>query len=347
MMNHNYYDEAVSRVVDEALGEGPAFEHSSVNNQPGYAPAGSGDPEGQGAVHGNRPPKKRPFKVLRFTAIAAAIAVTATGSSFLTAHLMEDRMAEIAAGQVQSGGTGTTGGLTRTALGGESAASTQEIVSQVSPSIVGIKMTVSVPSRNPYAYYYGGGGGTQQTTGEGSGIIVSQDGTILTNYHVVEYADPEGQYGEYTQLTVTLSDGTEYPATFVKGDSDRDLALLKIEAANLPAATLGDSDGLSVGETVLCFGSPLGLQGSVSQGVVSAVNRELATGETGETQSFVQTDAAINSGNSGGALVNSRGEVVGVNSAKISASGVEGLGFAIPINDAIAFIAGTAEGTTI
>ncbi|MBC8530584.1 S1C family serine protease [Gehongia tenuis] len=344
MMNHNYYDEAVSHVVDEALGAGPAFEHSNgASGQPGYTPAGSGAPEGQGAAHRNHPPKKRPFKVLRFTAIAAAIAVTATGSSFLTAHLMEERMAEIAASQVQSGGAAS--GLTRTALGGT--ASTQEIVSEVSPSIVGIKMTVSVPSRNPYAYYYGGGGGTQQTSGEGSGIIVSQDGTILTNYHVVEYADPEGQYGEYTQLTVTLSDGTEYPATFVKGDSERDLALIKIEAANLPAATLGDSDDLSVGETVLCFGSPLGLQGSVSQGVVSAVNRELAAGETGGTQSFVQTDAAINSGNSGGALVNSRGEVVGVNSAKISASGVEGLGFAIPINDAKAFIAGTAEGTTI
>ncbi|MGM9663108.1 MAG: S1C family serine protease [Oscillospiraceae bacterium] len=174
-------------------------------------------------------------------------------------------------------------------------------------------------------------GQTTETASAGSGFIVTQDGYIVTNYHVVQNA---------RSVKVTLYSGESYDAEVIGGDEDYDIAVLKINAEGLQAVTLGDSDKLNVGETVAAIGNPLGeLTFSMSQGVVSCVNR--AINVDGTPFNMIQIDASINPGNSGGPLVNTYGEVVGIVSAKYSqyaSTTVEGLGFAIPINDVIALV---------
>jgi serine protease Do len=204
-----------------------------------------------------------------------------------------------------------------------------EIAKKVGPSIVGIKMTIKNNNRS----FFFGSSSPSTSDAEGSGIIISSDGYIMTNYHVVEYADPNSNI-KNTTLTVYLPDKREATAKFIGGDSDNDLALIKIDLANLPVAELGDSSNVEVGDLAVAIGNPLGMEfaGSVTSGVISALNRQLNTGNM--SLNLIQTDAAINPGNSGGALLNSKGQVIGINSAKISVSGVEGLGFAIPINTA-------------
>lgn len=161
--------------------------------------------------------------------------------------------------------------------------------------------------------------------GSGSGVIISTDGYIVTNFHVVENAQ---------ELSVSLADGRVFTGRVIGVDQPTDLAVVKIDAPNLPAATLGDSDSLLVGEPAIAIGNPLGLEfkGSVTAGVISALNRSIEIGE--RRFKLIQTDAAINPGNSGGALANADGVVVGINSAKIAIQGVEGIGFSIPINTA-------------
>ena len=161
--------------------------------------------------------------------------------------------------------------------------------------------------------------------GTGSGVIYDASGLIATNNHVVEGAQ---------EIIVSLSDGRSIKGKVLGADAATDLAVVKIDAANLPVATLGDSSTLQVGEPAIAIGNPLGLEfrGSVTAGVISALNRSIEIGDRKYT--LIQTDAAINPGNSGGALVNADGEVVGINSAKIAVSGVEGIGFAIPVNTA-------------
>jgi serine protease Do len=162
--------------------------------------------------------------------------------------------------------------------------------------------------------------------GSGSGVIYSKDGLIATNNHVVEGAQ---------EIVVSLADGTTYNGKVLGTDPTTDLAVVKIDAKNpLTVAEFGDSDSLMVGEPAIAIGNPLGMEfrGSVTAGVISALNRSVDVGE--RRFKLIQTDAAINPGNSGGALVNADGQVIGINSAKIAASGVEGIGFAIPINEA-------------
>lgn len=207
-----------------------------------------------------------------------------------------------------------------------------DIAKKLKPSIVGIKMTVG---SSISSYFNNGNDSSDSEDSEGSGIIISKDGYILTNYHVVEYADPKSNESSDTVLEVYLSDNRQVKAKFVGGDSESDLAVIKVDVTGLTAAELGSSSGLQVGESVVAIGNPLGMQfaDSVTTGVISALNRQVDTGN-GTTMNYLQTDAAINPGNSGGALVNSRGQVIGINSAKISETGVEGLGFAIPVDDA-------------
>jgi len=203
-----------------------------------------------------------------------------------------------------------------------------EIAKKVGPSVVGIRMTVA----NPQSQFFGIDLG--QSEAEGSGVIISSDGYIMTNYHVVEYADPKNNSSRNTTLEVFLPDDRQTKATFIGGDSKTDLAVIKIDLENLPVAELGDSSQLQVGELAVAIGNPLGMEfaGSVTAGVISALDRKVTTDD--KILNLIQTDAAINPGNSGGALVNSRGQVIGINTIKISVTGVEGLGFAIPINDA-------------
>lgn len=173
--------------------------------------------------------------------------------------------------------------------------------------------------------------------GTGSGFIIDSRGYILTNNHVVEGAVGGGS------LTVDLPDGRTFDATIVGRNSAYDLAVIKINASDLRALQLGNSDGLVVGDSVVAIGAPLGLTGTVTTGIISAINRPVTAGGSGETSfiNAVQTDAAINPGNSGGPLVNAEGRVIGVNSAIATMSssmsgqsGSIGLGFAIPINQA-------------
>ncbi len=182
-----------------------------------------------------------------------------------------------------------------------------------------------LPDDSPLRPFFRGFGPQQpqerEVRGSGSGFIISEDGKVLTNAHVVDGAD---------MVTVRLSDNTEYQAKVLGKDRQTDVALLKIDAKNLPVVKLGNSDQLSVGEWVLAIGSPFGLDYSATQGIVSALSRSLPN----ETYvPFIQTDVAVNPGNSGGPLFNTRGEVVGINSQIYSNTGsYAGLSFAIPIN---------------
>ena len=159
----------------------------------------------------------------------------------------------------------------------------------------------------------------------GTGVIFTQDGYILTNYHVVAGG---------RECSVTLDSGRGYEANYVAGDAENDLAVLKVDLTGLPAASFGDSDALTVGDKVYAIGNPLGveLRGTLTDGIVSAINRDVWV--EGRTMTLIQTNAALNSGNSGGPLINIYGQVVGINTIKMSSaySSVEGLGFALPIS---------------
>lgn len=188
---------------------------------------------------------------------------------------------------------------------------------KVSPAVVGI--TTKVYNRDMF--------NRKVLVGEGvgSGVIFDKAGYIVTNNHVV---------GTAKTVIVSLADGQSTEGTVVGRDARTDLAVVKINMDNLPVAEFGDSDSLQVGEPAIAIGNPLGFefQGTVTVGVISSLNRTI--GAEGQSMKLIQTDAAINPGNSGGALVDADGKVIGINSAKISQEGVEGLGFAIPINAA-------------
>ena len=199
---------------------------------------------------------------------------------------------------------------------------TAQVAKTVSPSVVVITTEQVVYSQ--WSWY----GQNQVESGAGSGVVISSDGYILTCAHVVSGA---------SNITVTIGD-TDYPATVVGEDDTSDVAVLKIDATDLTPATVGNSDSLAVGESVLAVGNPLGeLGGTVTSGIVSALNRSVTIQGTSSTNtmSLIQMDASVSPGNSGGGLFNMNGELIGLVNAKSSSSDAEGLGFAIPINDAI------------
>lgn len=192
-----------------------------------------------------------------------------------------------------------------------------EVVAAVADSVVEITTEYATVD----SFYY--------TQGAGSGVIIHENGYIITNNHVIN----DDSYGIADIITVRLSSGDEYTATVVGTDTDTDIAVLKIEADGLPAAVIGQSSTLAVGEEVIVIGNPLGtLGGTVTNGIISALDREITVDN--ETMNLLQTNAAVNPGNSGGGMFNLAGELVGVVNAKYSESGIEGLGFAIPMDDA-------------
>ena len=202
---------------------------------------------------------------------------------------------------------------------------------KILPSIVGIKVEYSV---NTPLSIFGMQTQASTATASGSGIIISDDGYILTNNHIVSTSSENAYYevSEATKVTVTLfNDTTEYEAKIIGKDEETDLAVIKVDKTGLTKAEFADSDNIKVGEFAMAVGNPLGMQSSITCGVISAVNREV-TDTDGKKFTLIQTDAAINAGNSGGALVNSEGKVIGVNTLKLSGTGIEGMGFAIPIN---------------
>ena len=200
----------------------------------------------------------------------------------------------------------------------DSTLSITEAFEKVAPAVV----TVSTKGVTSNGFFQ------QQYEGVGSGFIINEDGYILTNYHVIEGA---------SEISVTLSDNTTVAAKVVNYDENQDVAMLKITDSDvkIPAVVeLGDSDQLRQGESVIAIGTPLStnLSQTVTNGIVSALNRNVET-ESGVMQNLIQTDASINPGNSGGPLVNTRGQVVGINTMKATGTDTEGIGFAIPIND--------------
>ena len=220
-----------------------------------------------------------------------------------------------------SSSSGSDGSITSASASGSSL-STEQVADQVSPSVVVITTEQVVYSQ--WSWY----GQNQVESGAGSGVIISSDGYILTCAHVVDGA---------STITVTIDD-KDYTATLVGEDTTSDIAVIKIDADGLTPATVGDSDSLKVGQSVMAVGNPLGeLGGTVTGGMISALNRSVTIQGTSSTNtmSLIQMDASVSPGNSGGGLFNMNGELIGIVNAKSSSSDAEGLGFAIPINDAI------------
>ncbi len=327
-----------------------ASQNSGYNQAYGQQQGTQGNPAGNyqpwGAVPPTKPPKQKKQKkqktpkensarkrlVLKIVAgLAACVVISAgsigtfvalvnSGAITLTATSQQTSSNDNSSQSDSSSGTG----VTQVSKEDSDALTLQEVAAKVTPSVVCIQN-----------YQANGFTGEQEEAGEGSGIIMDEDGYIITNEHVVADA---------TSLKVVLYDGRTVDATLVGSDTATDLALIKIEADGLTPATFGDADELSVGDQVVAIGNPGGLvlSSSVTFGYVSALNRSIET-NNGYTVNCIQTDAAINPGNSGGALVNIYGQVVGINSSKIAATGYEGLGFAISINEALPVIESIKE----
>ena len=206
------------------------------------------------------------------------------------------------------------------------------VAQKVLPSVVGIKVQYSVNSIFSQ--------NSSTASAEGSGVIISSDGYILTNNHVINSSSSSSssssfyKLGEATKISVLLyNDTTEYEAKVIGTDEETDLAVIKIDRTDLKPADLGDSTQLRVGEFAMAIGNPLNMPSTVTTGIISAKERTITSDNV--TYTVIQTDAAINSGNSGGALINAEEKVIGINTLKLSGSGIEGIGFAIPINDTV------------
>lgn len=258
---------------------------------------------------------------------ASFVIGTCFGVPNVREKLLNGTNASITASATNSDPNSISGSLTQISLSNYSDTGIK-VADKVRPSIVGITVEYSVNSifsRNA------------TSTASGSGIIMSEDGYILTNNHIVNSTSSNSFYevSKANKVTVYLyNDETEYEAKIIGTDEQTDLAVIKIEKNDLVAAEIGDSSAVKVGEFSMAVGNPLGMQSSVTGGLISAINREV-TDSDGKKFILIQTDAAINSGNSGGALVNAEGKVIGINTLKLSGTGIEGMGFAIPINSTI------------
>ena len=301
-----YSDPAPARPSETSTGNG------------GTTPPPAG-PEPQAAA--SKPPKKRRKRsggrIVR-SAVALVLAAAMGFAGGFVGARVGNAGNKVVIQQVERTDSGAASGTAVSSSG----MTTSQVSEMVSPSVVVITTEQVVYSQ--WSWY----GQNQVESGAGSGVIISSDGYILTCAHVVSGA---------SQITVTIGD-TDYPATVVGEDDTSDVAVLKIDATGLTPATVGDSDSLSVGDSVLAVGNPLGeLGGTVTSGIVSALNRSVTIQGTSSTNtmSLIQMDASVSPGNSGGGLFNMNGELIGLVNAKSSSSDAEGLGFAIPINDAI------------
>ena len=271
-----------------------------------------------------QPPKKRRRKNGNIARSAVAL-VLAAAMGFVGGFVgarVGNTGGKVVIQQVAPSSTSSSDSGSASAVNTASGMTTAQVSEMVSPSVVVITTEQVVYSQ--WSWY----GQNQVESGAGSGVVISSDGYILTCAHVVSGA---------SNITVTIGD-TDYPATVVGEDDTSDVAVLKIDADGLTPATVGNSDSLAVGESVLAVGNPLGeLGGTVTSGIVSALNRSVTIQGTSSTNtmSLIQMDASVSPGNSGGGLFNMNGELIGLVNAKSSSSDAEGLGFAIPINDAI------------
>ena len=296
--------------------------------------SGSAEPNYKEPIYTEKVTRKKKEKSSkRF--VAAMVALSVLNIALFGGAYMLGKSSGIASGRVSSKqeliqtlqGESSNSGVASEVAYREGELATTEIAKQMGPAVVGITGVVE-----SYISIFGA---SSQSSSQGSGIILSGDGYIVTNNHVVENT---------SSIHVTLNTGAEYEAKVIGADAQTDLAVIKIEPKEeLTVAKLGDSTKLEVGERVVAIGNPMGVEffGSVTQGIVSAVNRTISVDN--RTMNLIQTDAAINSGNSGGALINGYGEVIGINSVKVSSTGVEGMGVAIPISEANPIIADLLE----
>ena len=296
----------------------PAHPSETSTGNGGTTPPPAG-PEPQAAA--SKPPKKRRkhsgSRIAR-SAVALVLAAAMGFAGGFVGARVGNAGNKVVIQQVERTDSSAASGTAVSSSG----MTTSQVSEMVSPSVVVITTEQVVYSQ--WSWY----GQNQVESGAGSGVIISSDGYILTCAHVVSGA---------SQITVTIGD-TDYTATVVGEDDTSDVAVLKIDATGLTPATVGDSDSLSVGDSVLAVGNPLGeLGGTVTSGIVSALNRSVTIQGTSSTNtmSLIQMDASVSPGNSGGGLFNMNGELIGLVNAKSSSSDAEGLGFAIPINDAI------------
>ena len=273
------------------------------------------------------PPKKKKHhvnggKVARSAVALVLAAVMGFAGGYVGSQMNGSKVViQQVAPSSTSSSSGSDSSITSASASGSSL-TTEQVADLVSPSVVVITTEQVVYSQ--WSWY----GQSQVESGAGSGVVISSDGYILTCAHVVSGA---------SNITVTIGD-TDYPATVVGEDDTSDVAVLKIDATDLTPATVGNSDSLAVGESVLAVGNPLGeLGGTVTSGIVSALNRSVSIqgSSSVNTMSLIQMDASVSPGNSGGGLFNMNGELVGIVNAKSSDSDAEGLGFAIPVNDAV------------
>ncbi|MFP5521494.1 S1C family serine protease [Peptococcus simiae] len=225
--------------------------------------------------------------------------------------------------QAQTGGTilaGPKATATKT-VSSTGTFSVADIAEKVVPAVVGVN------NFGKQTTIFGQTGEMNQASG--SGVIIREDGTMVTNYHVISGS---------TRLTVTLADGSTKNAKVIGYDQESDLAVLDIEGSGYPTVDIGDSDALRVGQLAVAVGNPLGqtFSQTVTDGIISGINREIQMGN--QTYNLLQTNCAINQGNSGGALVDGQGKLIGINSVKVQAEGVEGLGFAIPVNNVMRIV---------
>lgn len=217
------------------------------------------------------------------------------------------------------------------------------IAAEATPAVVSV---YNMTTQSAYGGFFGfgqqqqeGDSGSETAQGYGSGVLISADGMIVTNYHVIEGAD---------SVVVTTEDGTQYDAEVLGADSNLDLAVLKIDGKDMPYLDFADSDQVQVGDMAVAIGNPLGSEfaNTVTDGIVSGIDREISS-ENGDI-GYIQTNAAINNGNSGGALLNGQAQLIGINSLKVSSSGmmsnVEGMGFAIPSNTVLEFVNSVKDG---
>jgi len=331
----------------------PTGNGGSGNNGGYYSDPNGGDP--------NKKPKKK-HTGLKVAAFVLAMVLVSGGSIGVYEGIRSsnaDNSSSIVASNDSSAAESSTGDSSSSKKSDSSQSwiqlastngsmSVADIVKKVTPSVVGVQSTFSSSNgsnnnpMNGYGGFFGygsqGNNGSQGMTGVGTGIIMSKDGYIVTNAHVI-YDDEYG-YGEASSVQIQMSDEeTTYDARIVAYDKEADIAVLKIDADNLTPAEFGDSSSCEVGEMVVAIGNPLGLQfqNTVTCGIISALDRKVTINDN--TMTLIQTDTAINNGNSGGPLINSSGQVIGINSAKMSStySGeatVEGIGFAIPMSEA-------------
>ena len=271
-----------------------------------------------------QPPKKRRRKNSNIARSAVAL-VLAAAMGFVGGFVgarVSNTGGKVVIQQVAPSSTSSSDSGSASAVNTASGMTTAQVSEMVSPSVVVITTEQVVYSQ--WSWY----GQSQVESGAGSGVIISSDGYILTCAHVVSGA---------SNITVSIGD-KDYPATLVGEDTTSDIAVVKVDATGLTPATVGNSDSLKVGESVMAVGNPLGeLGGTVTSGIVSALNRSVTIQGTSSTNtmSLIQMDASVSPGNSGGGLFNMNGELIGLVNAKSSSSDAEGLGFAIPINDAI------------